>query len=306
MEKIKYHILLFVCCISLASLQATSQTVEVSMNRNEILIGQQISYGLKVKLPGTGLKANFAIPDSIPHFDIIRKGEITGVKGESALEQVVVFTSFDSGQWYFPSFPVLITDGARKATLFSDSVLIKVGYSPADSSGQLRDIKSVMDVYIPDYTLYYILGAVLLALLIAYILYRYFKKRKNRPAPIFKSDLSAYNEAMQALNALQTGSHLNAHREKEYHTELADIFKRYLSRHTQKNLLNKTTGDILIELQQMNVDIGTVSETAEGLRYTDAVKFAKFIPLHSESNQALALIRKSIETIEKSSPIKTT
>lgn len=306
MEKIKNHIFLLCCCLGLFAFHAASQTVEVSMNRNEILIGQQISYGLKVKLPGTGLKANFAIPDSLPHFDIIRKGEVVGVKGESAIEQVVVFTSFDSGQWYFPSFPVLITDGARKATLFSDSVLIRVGYAPADSSGQLRDIKAVMDVYIPDYTLYYILGAVLLALLIAYLLYRYLKNRKNKPAPIFKSDLSAYNEAMQSLQALEGGSLLNSHKEKEYHTELAGIFKRYLSRHTQKNLLNKTTGDILIELNQMDVDIATVSETAEGLRYTDAVKFAKFIPLHSESNQALALIRKSIESIEKTSQTKTT
>ena len=306
MRKFNLHTFFIVCWLSLFAYVASAQTVEVSMNRNEILIGQQISYGLKVKLPGTGLKANFSIPDSIPHFDIIRKGEIAGVKGESALEQVIVFTSFDSGQWYFPSFPVLITDGARKATLFSDSILIKVGYSPADSSGQLRDIKAVMDVYIPDYTLYYILGAILLALLIAYLLYRYLKKRKNKPAPIFKSDLSAYNEAMQELQKLEQGSLLNSHREKEYHTQLADIFKRYVSRHTQKNLLNKTTGDILIELQQKDLGTGSISEIAEGLRYTDAVKFAKFIPLHSESNQALALIRKGIDNIEKNSSIKTT
>lgn len=306
MEKIKHHIFLFLCGLTLIPFSGTSQRVEVSMNRNEILIGQQISYGLKVILPGTGLKANFSIPDSIPHFDIIRKGDIVGVKGESALEQVIVFTSFDSGQWYFPSFPVLITDGARKATLYSDSILIQVGYSPADSSGQLRDIKTVMDVYIPDYTLYYIIGAVLLALLIAYMVYRYLKKRKNKPAPIFKSDLSAYNEAMQALQYLEQRSLLTSHKEKEFHTQLSDIFKRYLSRHTQKNLLNRTSGDILIELKKRNLDMGTVSEIAEGLRYTDAVKFAKFIPLHSESNKALDLIRKGIETIDKSSPIKTT
>jgi hypothetical protein len=70
--------------------------------------------------------------------------------------------------------------------------------------------------------------------------------------------------------------------------------------------LNKTTGDILVELQQVNLAIGPVSEIAEGLRYTDAVKFAKFIPLHTESNKALTLIRQGIDNIEKSSPTKTT
>jgi hypothetical protein len=305
-EKVKHYIFLFLCSLCLFPFAATSQTVEVSMNRNEILIGQQISYGLKVKLPGTGLKANFSIPDSIPHFDIIRKGEIQAVKGESALEQVVVFTSFDSGQWYFPAFAVLITDGARKATLYSDSVLIKVGYSPADSSGLLRDIKPVMDVHIPDYTWYYIIGGLLLLLLLAYLIYRYLKKRKNKPVPIFKADLSPYNEAMQSLQALDQAGFLNAHKEKQYHTELAGIFKRYLSRHAQKDLLNKTTGDILLELKESKLDVGQISEIAEGLRYTDAVKFAKFIPIHAESNRALELVKRGIDNIEKSSPTKTT
>ncbi|MEO6583865.1 MAG: hypothetical protein ABIO05_06050, partial [Ferruginibacter sp.] len=76
-------------------------------------------------------------------------------------------------------------------------------------------------------------------------------------------------------------------------------------RHNQKHLLNKTTGDILIELKETNVDIEDITTVAEALRYTDAVKFAKFIPLHSESDHALALVRKSIESIENKT-VKTT
>jgi len=288
------------------SLQFTAgaQTIEVSLNRNSILIGQQVSFGLKVKLPSVGYKANFSIPDSITHFDIIRKNPVTSVKGETALEQVITFTSFDSGNWYFPSFPVVITDGVRKATIYSDSILIKVGYSPADSSGQLRDIKQLMDVYIPDYTIYYIIAGVLLLLLIGYLLYRYLKHRKNKPVPLFKSDLSAYEEAMKGLQALENGNLLDKHKEKEYHTELADIFKRYYSRNRQKNLLNKTTGDILIELRENNVNNEFISSLAEGLRYTDAVKFAKFIPLHTESKAALALIKQGIQFLENKSTNK--
>lgn len=304
MEKAKRHILLFLCSVGLWSPFAGAQTVEVSLNRNSILIGEQVSFGLKVNLPAGGFKANFSIPDSITHFDVIRKDAIKAVEGETALEQVITFTSFDSGSWYFPSFPVLITDGARKATIYSDSVLIRVGYSPADSSGQLRDIKPVMDVHIPDYTIWYIIGAVLLLLIIGYLLYRYFKNRKKKPVPLFKSDLSAYEEAVRSLQALEQGNFLDKHREKEYHTELADIFKRYYSRNRQKNLLNKTTGDILIVLQENNIDTEQISAIAQGLRYTDAVKFAKFIPLHTESKTALVLIRQAIQSLENKSPIK--
>lgn len=300
MEKFRYHIFLSIWFIALLPAITSAQRVEVSLNRNNILIGEQVSFGLKVKLPSSGLKANFSIPDSVTHFDIIRKGSVTAVKGESALEQVITFTSFDSGSWYFPAIPVLITDGARRATIYSDSVLIKVGYSPADSSGQLRDIKPVMDVYIPDYTLYYILGALLLLGIIAFLLYRYFKNRKKRPVPVFKSDLSAHDEAIKALLALEQGSLLDTHKEKEYHTELAGIFKRYYSRKKQKDLLTKTTGDILIDLKENNSSTELIATIAGGLRYTDAVKFAKFIPLHSESREALSLIRQGIQSLETS------
>ncbi|MEO6583214.1 MAG: hypothetical protein ABIO05_02755, partial [Ferruginibacter sp.] len=227
--EVKRKIFLLLVGLSLCIHLLQAQRVIVSVNRNEILIGQQINYGLKITLPGTGLKANFTIPDSIQHFDIIRKGALTKVKNESALEQVIVFTSFDSGQWYFPAIPVLVTDGRGKATLYSDSFLVKVGYSPADSSGQLRDIKPVMDVHIPDYTLYYILAGLLLLALLAWLFYRWYKKRKNRPVPVLNSNLTPYNEAMQALDKLSNSNYLNTHNEKIYHTELADIFKRYLS-----------------------------------------------------------------------------
>jgi hypothetical protein len=303
--KLTYHIFLFICTIGLWQGTARAQRVEVSLNRNAILIGQQISLGLKVQLPATGLKANFSIPDSIPHFDIIRKGEIKAVKGESALEQVITFTSFDSGKWYFPSFPVLITDGARRVTIFSDSVLITVGYSPADSSGQLRDIKPVMDVEIVDYTIWYIIGAVLLALIIAYLLYRYFKNRKKKPAPVFKSALSPYEEAMRALTSLEESKFLDKLQVKEYHSELADIFRRYYSRMLHKDLLNKTTGDLLILLKEQQVDADTISVIAGALRYVDAVKFAKFLPLPSESREAHAMIKKGIQNLDNRSPQKT-
>src|SRR5207247_1067142 len=111
----------------------------------------------------------------------------------------------------------------------------------------------------------------------------YLKNRKKRPVPLFKSDLSAYEEAIKSLQELEQSNFLDKHREKQYHTELANIFKRYYSRNRQKNLLNKTTGDILIELKEDNVDQEQISGIAEGLRYTDAVKFARFIPLHTES-----------------------
>ena len=105
-----------------------AQKVEISVNKNNILIGEQIEYGLKVVVTSERLRVHFVIPDSIPHFDIIKRGEITTLPGDPlSFEQVITFTSFDSGSWVFPSIPVLVTNGAQKMNLASSTVLVQVG-----------------------------------------------------------------------------------------------------------------------------------------------------------------------------------
>jgi hypothetical protein len=41
------------------------------------------------------------------------------------------------------------------------------------------------------------------------------------------------------------------------------------------------------------------NELVQVLRLSDAVKYAKFTPSHKENNDALDIIRESIDTIEK-------
>ena len=64
-------------------------------------------------------------------------------------------------------------------------------------------------------------------------------------------------------------------------------------------MLNKTTGDILIGIKEHYQDPRLVSTLAEALRCADAVKFAKYIPAVSESDQSHAQVKETIEAIEK-------
>ena len=75
-----------------------SQQVTVSLNRNNILIGEQINLAIKIPVSNSTNQVNFYIPDSIPHFDIISKGNPESVPGDpSTIQKIIVFTSFDSG-----------------------------------------------------------------------------------------------------------------------------------------------------------------------------------------------------------------
>ncbi|HMJ46836.1 MAG TPA: hypothetical protein VK498_05870 [Ferruginibacter sp.] len=284
-----------------------AQGIQTFKDRKQILIGERITYEVKINLASSGYQIQLYIPDSIPHFDILEKNKYDTVdkKGNYSLRQVIVFTSFDSGAWQFPSFPLTISSTGKMSRKFNtDSFLVNVGYSPADSSGQLRDIKPVMDVFVVDNSWIYAALIVLTVLILGWIIYRYLKNRKKKEKPLFQSSLSPYDEAIKNLKNLQKNYRAEPASIKEFHTGLSDIFKRYYSRKTQRNWLNTTTGDILIKLTEIEVGPAVLSAAAGALRVGDAVKFAKYLPPPDESERSLIQLKEVIDFLEKSNQVK--
>ncbi len=295
-------------CFSFCIQNSFGQSIQTSIDRKAILIGEPIHYKIQFTLPTSSYRIEFNVPDSFPHFEIMdkMKSDSGNAQGNYLVMQNIVLTSWDSGQWRIPSFPVKIrntTDNAEY-TLNTDSVLINVGYAKADSTGQLRDIKPVMDVTYFDPFWIFVGAGILIALVLLYLLYRYLKKRPKKEKPLFQSDLSAYDEAMRKLKELASAKLSSLEEAKVYHTSLAEIFKRYYSRKQQRNLLNRTTEDLLLLLKGNGVNTDTLSLIAKALRRGDAVKFAKYIPSGSESEQSLRDIGNGIEKIEKDQSVK--
>ncbi|HMI79308.1 MAG TPA: hypothetical protein VK484_10975, partial [Ferruginibacter sp.] len=234
-------------CFSFCASFCFGQDIQTSTDKKSILIGEQVQLKIKAVFPtaNSNLKNWFAIPDSIPHFDIVETGKVdstSNADNSKTFEQTIIFTSFDSGRWVFPSL--------NAGTLRTDSISINVFYSPADSTNQLRDIKPIIPVSYTDYLWYYIAGGIVLLLAIIFLLYRYWKKsRKLKPAgPAYK--LPPYDEAMQEIKKLAEYNLQNAEEVKLFHIKLSGIFKRYLGRKQNKNLLNKTTSDLLIRMKE--------------------------------------------------------
>ncbi len=299
-----YHSFFLLGFLFAGEQQVAAQAVQTAINTNDILIGEQVRFEIKINLANSSYSIDIDIPDSIPHFEIIdqNKYDTTDAAGVYTLRQSILFTSFDSGVWKIPSFPVSISFPNKATQKFlSDSFLIRVGYSPADSTGQLRDIKPVMEVFVIDRQWMYIAAGVLLALVLAYFIYRYFKTREKKAPPLFNTAQSAYEEAMKALQKMQKELPSDAASLKMYYSSLSDVFKKYYSRKTNKNLMSITTGDLLLQLQSQVKDAQVVSGVAEALRCGDAVKFAKYNPPVSQTEQSVLQVKTAIEHLEKKS-----
>jgi len=288
---------LFFCAAAVGS---KAQSVETKTDRTQLLIGERLEYELLINLPASGYSINFQLPDTITHFEVIENKNFDTVSsnGSYVVRKKIVFTSFDSGLWRIPSFNLSVIKGNAVSKLNTDSILVNVGYSPADSTNQLRDIKPVMDVTVTDDSWIYVAGIVLAIIVVLLLLYFYFRKRNKAAAPLFHSALSPFDEAMKSLSELKELNLSKAEQVKIFHTSLADIFKKYYSRKQGKNLMNKTTADILIITREQEANPKLIASLAQALRGSDAVKFAKYIPAEAESNNNLTLVKDAIELIE--------
>jgi hypothetical protein len=285
------------------------QTVQTITDKKDILIGEQIKLTLTAPLPlnAGGITKTLAVTDSIPHFEIVESGKVDTIDlggNVPAIEQSFIITSFDSGRWVFPAVPVeFAVAGQSPETLMTDSFFVNVSYSPADSTNQLRDIKPIIKVSVFDFFWVYIAGGILVLLLIIFLLYRYFKKKKQTGFGDSNSNLSPFDEAMAELKNLSQFKLQDAAEIKLYHIKLAAIFKNYIGRKQGKNLFNKTAADLLINMKEVNLPAENISELATALRCTDAVKFAKYLPLPDQSEDALQKIKDTINLMEASKPL---
>lgn len=291
-------------CFSFFTQLVFCQTLQTFTGKKDILIGEQIKIDVKATYDPAEHKVRswLSMPDSIPHFEIIEKSKIDTVKGSNntqILSQAIIITSFDSGRWAFPALSLNFDPLQDDTTYnrFTDSFTVNVSYAPADSTNQLRDIKPIIKVSAFDFFWLYMAAGILLLLLIIFLLYRYFKKKETPATQVSK--LSPFDEAMAELKNLSKYNLQDAAEIKLYHIKLAAIFKNYLGRKQGKNLFNKTTGDLLISMKEINLPPGNIPELATALRCTDAVKFAKYLPLPEQSEDCLQKIKETINLTEQ-------
>lgn len=288
-------------------LSVAQPVVKTSVDKNEVLIGQQFILKVQASFSGDDFFIKWIqVPDSLQHFELIEKSKIDSAFTNtklSGLSQTFILTSFDSGKWVFPSFNINFSPAKDDTTfnIFTDSLPITVSYSIADTTSALKDIKAIRQVEVFNPFWYWAGGALLLLLLVLIIIWWYRRNKKNRKIVPVQSKLSPLEEAMQELEKLKEHGVTLPEEVQQYHTRLIEIFRRYLSRKENADYLNKTTSDILIDIRNNYAGQEILSNTATALRFSNAVKFAKYLPPVADSEANKLIIKNTIQLIESSS-----
>jgi hypothetical protein len=274
--------------ISFISFSVTAQKVTATADEQKILIGEQFHLRLQANF-NKGEALDFFNFDSIPRFEILDKSEIdtSHFNDGSGLIQNLTLTSWDSGKIQIPPF---VLGGYQTKPLTID-----VAYSPHpfDTTKPYHDIHDILEVKRPIESTWYWYLIGLLVLILLFLLF--FPKGKPRAKGEFVSDESAYKRALKKLDALQIRTDVD---EKTFYTELIQVFREYL--HKRKNIysFSKTTEDLSVQIEKLNMDKERYQQLVQTLLISDFVKYAKYQSSPYERKSSLESIRESIVAIE--------
>ena len=306
MTKSQHKIGLMTCCLFLSVAMAGAQAVKTTISANRILIGEQIRLEIKISSASAAYQIGIKVPDSIPHFDIMERHQSDTVdeKGVYTLRQEVLLTSFDSGLFVIPSFPITVSEPNQPdKILASDSEQVSVSYNPM-LIGPPKDIKPIIDLGEKQGKLGYIIAGAITFILLLLLAFWYLKNRTKKQQPLFSASRSPYEEAMSSLQQLSPPLHQELEPLKIWYMALTDVLKKYYSRKTNRNMMGHTTSQFLGRMKAENgSNPQLVSAAAKALDCADAVKFAKYIPTPEELAESVLLIKVTIDSLEKK-PLK--
>ncbi|MGH2566172.1 MAG: hypothetical protein ACRDE5_16760, partial [Ginsengibacter sp.] len=282
--------------------------VKTSVDKNKILIGEQLHLKVATSMPDNTFRLSwFDVPDTLGSFVVIKKDKIdsTNPNGNLNFSQVITLTSFDSG---IRVIPRLILNGEplqgdTSFNLLTDSIPIDVAFSPMDSTKTFHDIKNIIEVKKEwPWWLWAIIGVAILLLIFWIRFLIKFLKKKPAPPDFFTARLSPYDEAMQSLTELEKQQLLqknepDSYRVKEFHFRLNEIFKRYISRVSKTYKMHFTSDELLMDLDEYHLRKEQLFAFANCLRMSSAVKFAKYIPPDSDSEKCLQQTKEMITEI---------
>ncbi len=293
-----YFKIIAVLVYVLVTNNAEAQMMNTTVSKRDILIGEKISYMLSIERL-TNDSIYVAIPDSIPHFDLIenyRNDSITA-DGKKFWQTNIVFTSFDSGSFDFPPLELGMGKSKDKAQrLFTNAFKVNVGYMPTDKEGKPRDIKAVIEVdYFDWYWVKIGIGILATLIMLFFLIKSLFKKKVPE---LNKLNKSAYKDALDAIEKLRGANKEQTIAVKELHTSLANILKTYYGAVDGTNILNKTSTEVLDKLKAYQLNAETTLQTQQALDTADATKFAKYNPLFVENETSINFIKNTIEELE--------
>ena len=210
--------------------------------------------------------------------------------GRMQVNQYLTITSFKDSLFYIAPQPFVCGGD----TLWSEPLSLNVVQPfEVDTTLAITDIKDIQDAPIWWWGIirWILLGLLLIGLGIGiYYLVRYIRKHKTgatedeEQVPLRPAE----EVALEKLDEIKAEKIWQEGKVKEYHTELTDVIREYISRRYEVSSTEKTSDETLRELKPlMKEQKDLFDRLRKMLSLADLVKFAKWTTTPDENESAL-------------------
>jgi len=169
---------------------------------------------------------------------------------------------------------------------------------------ELKDIKDI--IYIFDWGTFLFFSLIALVLIVAgYFLFKYLRRRwkdKKEAGGAAAAPSRPFDEvALEALMKIDPVEYFEKSRIKEFYFEITEIVRQFLTGNYHIDTMDKTSLEIIEELERVERDFGKVRNLDRYFGECDLVKFAKLRPGLAEMKQKKAesenIIRECLKRI---------
>ncbi len=291
-------LLAFLFSISMQAAVASGISTTVSLDTNIALIGDQVKFTIsitrddetQVLWPDLGKVMKV---DSTREIEIVSTSPVDTVKksGMSSESRTYLLTVFDSGYYVIPpatfKFKEPGTDSFQIA--LTEPLLLTIKGIEVDTTAGFKPIKDPlkMPFKISEIIKELGLGALVLALIVAVVLYMSYRKKKPVIIKRFVRKDPPHEIALNKLRQLEEKKLWQQGEIKPYYSELSEIIREYIEGRYNILALESTTDEIMERIVVTGISHKTREELNMMLQIADLVKFAKANPLPDEHKRFL-------------------
>ena len=271
--------------------------------RDSILIADQLEYGFN--LDGVKDGTQILLPDysraSNDTLTLVRGWKVDTVKtdrraGTRDLRAAIILAPFEEGEYQLPVIYALRTEGGVVDTLEFEALEMSVTTIQIDTATFIpHDIKGQIGYPLTFKELLpYLIGAVLLALLVAAII-ALVKRHRARVSGEKKSDDPPYVVALRKLDRFRGDRYWAPDKQKFFYSGVTDTLKEYIDGRFGVDAPEMTTAELFDAIKtEKDISPDLYVSLKELFERADFVKFAKMVVSDQDNATVLPLAVKFV------------
>jgi hypothetical protein len=264
--------------------------VYTDISADSITVGDRIRLRVSMLLPPESPVVPPEVEDGLGPF-VVKDWSVArsqNPKADSITYEYIV-TAYETGLCTIPAQPYLLPTEEGVDTLRSEPMPVLVASVITTDSATLRDIKPPLIAGTPSLWWLWLLLSIAAVGTGIYLLY-WFRRKAQSPASA-PPPKPPYDEAIQALEALERKGLPSRGMVREHVFELSEILKRYASRRYMVNVTDYTTEEILEWAE--TAPFG--EQPREAFRWffetSHPVKFARLVPPPDTTDRFMIAVR---------------